>query len=106
MGRGKRERVRGAAQRHAWFARTAPQQDTRPLLFSTVSDVLRPVVLRLTPSVRAAYRDGADEGGASLMAVYHKHQGLATHPAAALVRSRAAVVTPLMAPLDGARGSW
>jgi hypothetical protein len=54
MVRGTLERVLGADQLDAWFARTAQKQYPRPLLFSTVYALLSPVVFRLTPSVRAA----------------------------------------------------
>jgi hypothetical protein len=106
MGRGTLERVLGADQLHAWCARTAQKQYTRPRLFATVDDVLRHVVFRIKPSVGAAYQDREDEGGASLIAVSHKRNGLARQTSAALVRSRAAVLTPLLAQLDGARVSW
>ena len=54
MVRGTLERVLGAEQRDAWFARTAQKPYTRPLLFSTVYEWLSPVVFRITPSIRAA----------------------------------------------------
>ena len=59
MVRGTRERVLGAGQLDAWLARTAQKQYTRTGLLSTVYDILRQVVFRLKPSVRAAYRDHA-----------------------------------------------
>jgi hypothetical protein len=68
--------------------------------------LLSQVVFRITPSVRAAYRDRDDAVGASLIAVYNKLHGLATPTSAALVRSSASVLTPLIAQLDGARVSW
>jgi Transposase DDE domain len=106
MVRGTLERVLGADQLNAWFERTAQKQYTRTLLFSTVYDVLSQVVFRIKPSVRAAYRDCADEVGASLISVYNKLNGLETHTSAELVRSSASVVTPLLEQLDGARVSW
>src|SRR6059036_1733505 len=57
MVRGTLERVLGAQQLDAWFARTAQKQYTRTVLFSTVYDVLSQVVFRIKPSVRAAYQD-------------------------------------------------
>jgi hypothetical protein len=86
MIRGTLERVLGAEQLDAWFARTAQQQYTRTVLFSTVYDVLRQVVFRIKPSVRAAYRDQADKGGASLISLSNKLNGVEPHTAAALVR--------------------
>jgi len=106
MVRGTLERVLGAEQLDAWFARTAQKQYTRTLLFSTVYDVLSQVVFRIKPSVRAAYRDHEDKVGASLISVYNKLNGLETHTAAELVRSSAAVLMPLIEPLDGERTPW
>ena len=106
MVRGPLERVLGAEQLDAWFARTAQKQYTRTLLFSTVYDVLSQVVFRIKPSGRAAYREREDEGGASLLSLYNKLNGLATHTSAALVRYSASVWTPLLEQLDGPRVSW
>lgn len=69
MVRGTLERVLGADQLEAWFARTAQKPYTRPVLFSTGYDILSHVVLRIKPSVRAAYRDQADTVGASLLSL-------------------------------------
>jgi hypothetical protein len=86
MVRGTLERVLGADQLHAWFARTAQKPYTRTVLFSTVYDILSPVVFRSKPSVRAAYRDHDDQVGASLLSLYNKLNGVETHTAVALVR--------------------
>lgn len=50
MVRGTLDRVLGADQLDAWFARTAQQPYTRTELVSTVSDILSQVVFRLSPS--------------------------------------------------------
>jgi len=106
MVRGTLERVLGAGQLNAWFARTAQKQYTRTVLFSTVYDILSQVVFRIKPSVRAAYRDHEDTVGASLISVYNKLNGVETHTSAELVRYSAAVLTPLIEQLDGARAPW
>jgi IS4 transposase len=106
MVRGTLERVLGAEQLDAWFARTAQKQYTRTLLFSTVYDLLSQVVFRIKPSVRAAYRDHEDEVGASLISVYNKLNGVETHTSAELVRYSAAVLTPVIAQLAGERVPW
>ena len=80
------ERVLGAGQLDAWFARTAQKQYTRTVLFSTVYDVLSQVVFRIKPSVRAAYRDQESKVGASLISLYNKLNGVETHTSAAVVR--------------------
>src|SRR5215813_13110924 len=106
MVRGTLERVLGAEQLDAWFARTAQKQYTRTVLFSTVYDILSQVVFRIQPSVRAAYRDQADKGGTSLISLYNKLNGIETHTSAELVRYSAAVLTPLIEHLEGARAPW
>jgi hypothetical protein len=106
MVRGTLERVLGAEQLDAWFARTAQKQYTRTVLFSTVYDVLSQVVFRIKPSVRAAYRDQADKVGASLISLYNKLNGVETHTSAELVRYSAAELAPLIEQLDGARAPW
>jgi hypothetical protein len=106
MVRGTLERVLGAEQLDAWFARTAQKQYTRTVLFSTVYDILSQVVFRIKPSVRAAYRDQQDKVGASLISLYNKLNGVETHTSAELVRYSATELTPLIEQLDGARASW
>jgi IS4 transposase len=106
MVRGTLERVLGAAQLDAWFARTAQKQYTRTVLFSTVYDILSQVVFRIKPSVRAAYRDHADQVGASLISLYNKLNGVETHISAELVRYSAAELRPLIAQLNGQRSPW
>ena len=102
MVRGTLERVLGADQLDAWFARTAHKQYTRTVVFSTVYDILSQVVFRIKPSVRAAYRDHEDKVGASLISLYNKLHGVETHTSAALVRSSAAALAPWVEQLDGA----
>jgi IS4 transposase len=106
MVRGTLERVLGAEQLDAWFARTAQKQYTRTLLFSTVYDVLSQVVFRIKPSVRAAYREREEEVGASLISVYNQLNGVETRTSAELVRYSATVLTPVIAQLDGERAPW
>jgi hypothetical protein len=106
MVRGTLERVLGADQLDAWFARTAQKQYTRTVLFSTVYTILSHVVFRIKPSVRAAYRDHEETVGASLISVYNKLNGVETHTSAALVRYSAAEFMPLITQLDGARAPW
>ena len=86
MVRGTLERVLGADQRDAWFARTAQKPSTRTVLFSMVSDILSHVVFRIKPSGRAAYRDHEDKVGASLISLSNKLNGVETHTSAELVR--------------------
>ena len=86
MVRGTLERVLGAEQLDAWFARTAQKQYTRTLLFSTVYELLSQVVFRIKPSIRAAYQDRENDVEAFLISVYNKLNGVETHTSAELVR--------------------
>src|SRR5947208_3921632 len=79
MVRGTLERVLGADQLDAWFARTAQKQYTRTVLFSTVYDILSQGVFRIKPSVRAAYRVNEDQVGASLLSFYNRHNVVGSH---------------------------
>jgi len=106
MVRGTLERVLGAEQLDAWFARTANKQYTRTVLFSTVYALLSQGVFRIKPSIRAAYQDRENDVEASLISVYNKLNGVETHTSAELVRYSAAVLRPLIEQLDGARASW
>jgi hypothetical protein len=66
-------------------------------VFSTVDDLLSPVVFRIQPSVQAAYRNHEDNVGTSLVSVDTKLPGVETHTSAALVQYRATVLQPLIA---------
>jgi len=63
MVRGTLERVLGAGQLDAWFARTAQKQYTRTVLFSTVYDISAKSSFGIKPSVRAAYRTTKPRSG-------------------------------------------
>jgi IS4 transposase len=106
MVRGTLERVLGADQLNAFYERTAHNQYTRELLFSTVYDLMSEVVFRLQPSVRAAYRAQVEEVETSLTSVYNKLNGLETHTSSALVRYSAAAFTPLIEQVGGERAPW
>ena len=56
MVRGTLERVLGAEPLNQFYDRTAKNQYTRELLFSTVYELMSDVVFRHQPSVRAAYQ--------------------------------------------------
>ena len=58
------------------FEQTATRQYTRELLFSSVVDLMGPVVCGVQPSVRAAYLASLGEIAASLTAVYEKLKGI------------------------------
>jgi len=103
MVRGTLERVLGAEQLNQFYARTANNQYTRELLFSTVYELMSDVVFRHQPSVRAAYQARAHDIPTSLASVYNKRHGLETPTSAELVRDSAMQCAPLSARVGGER---
>jgi hypothetical protein len=71
------------------FERTAQVQYTRALTFSSIATLLCQVVLRVKPSLRAAYQDHPDLN-ATLKSVYEKLQHVELPVCAALVEQTAA----------------
>jgi hypothetical protein len=106
MVRAALERMLGADRLAQWYDRTAQQQYTRALLFSTVYDLMSQVVLRVQPSVRAASLAHEADVGASVVSVYNKLNGLETHTSAELVCYSAREFGPLIAHLAGERTPW
>jgi IS4 transposase len=106
MVRGTLERTLGADALDLWYERTANQQYTRNLLFSTVYDLMSQVVFRIQPSVHAAYRAQEAQVGTSVVSVYNKLQELETHTSAELGRYSASQLAPLIEQMGGERESW
>ena len=106
MVRGTLERVLGAEQLNRFYERTAQNQYTRELLFSTVYELMSDVVFRYQPSVRAAYRARAHNIETSLASVYNKLNGLETHTSSSLVRYSATQFAPLIEHVGGQRDPW
>jgi hypothetical protein len=104
--RGTLERVLGPDPLDLWYERTAKKQYTRALLFSTISDLMSQVVLRLQPSVHAAYRAHEARVGTSVSSVYNKLQEIEPHTSAGLVRYSAHQLAPVIEPLGGERDPW
>jgi hypothetical protein len=106
MVRGTLERVLGADQLNQFYERTANNQYTRELLFSTVYELMSDVVFRYQPSVRAAYQARPGQMTTSLTSVYNKLNGLELHTSSELVRYSAAEFMPLIEQLGGQREPW
>lgn len=81
------------------FTRTAQQQYTNQLLFSTLVDLMSRVVLGQEPSVHAAYRKLEDLIPVSDQSVYNKLQHVELAVAAALVHDSAQRVAPVITQL-------
>lgn len=87
--RGLLERCFSAVRLDELFERNAQEQYTRNLLFSTVCDLLLLTVLRVHPSVHAAYQAREEGLNVSAAALYDKLKGVETGVSAALVRETA-----------------
>src|SRR5713226_9686759 len=89
MARGVLERLLDADRIDALFERTAAQQYTRELLFSSLVQLMSEVVLGVHPSVHAAYQAHKEEIGVSTTALYNKLDRVESGVAAELVRDSA-----------------
>src|SRR5499427_11072129 len=72
MARAVLERLLDAPRLDALFARTAQQQYTRELLFSSLVPLMSEVVLGVHPTVHAAYQANKETIGVSTTALYNK----------------------------------
>jgi hypothetical protein len=106
MARAVLERVFDPGHIDALFERTAERQYTRNLLFSSVVDLMAQVVVRLQPSVHAAYQAMADRIGASDQAVYDKLQSVELRISAELVRDSAEQVRGVVQELGAKFPRW
>src|SRR3954451_23537883 len=88
------------------FEDVAQKQFPHKLLFSTIVDLMSVVVCRIRPSIHAAFQARAETVGATIDAVYDKLDGTETAVSAALVRTVAARLAPVIAAMKGARTDW
>lgn len=94
------------ARLDALFRDTAQRQYEKELLFSQVVELMTSVVLRVHPSVLAAYKKRQPLLSVSDQAVYDKLQCMELGVSAALVADSATQVTPLLKALDGRLPPW
>ena len=100
------ERVLSPAKLNALFERTAVEQYTRELLFSTVFELMNLVVFKTFPSVNAAYQENSEQIEVSITSVYNKLNGVETGTSAALVRETAIEKARIIEALGAVRESW
>ena len=96
------ERVLCPDKLNAIFERTAVEQYTRSLLFSTVFELMNFVIFKTFPSVNAAYKEEGDKIGVSITSLYNKLNGLSIDTSAALVRETAREKAEIIDVLQGA----
>jgi IS4 transposase len=106
MARAVLERLLDAPRIDALFARTAQQQYTRELLFSSLVQLMSEVVLGGHPPVPAAYQANKDAIGVSTTALYNKLDRVETGVAAALVRDSAELAEPVVKALQASHPRW
>jgi hypothetical protein len=106
MARAVLERLLDAPRIDALFARTAQQQYTRELLFSSLVQLMSEVVLGVHPTVHAAYQAQKDTIGVSTTALYNKLDRVETGVSAALVRDSAALAEPVVKALRASHPRW
>ena len=106
MARAVLERLLDAPRLDALFARTAQQQYTRELLFSSLVQLMSEVVLGGHPTVHAAYQANKATIGVSTTALYNKLDRGETGVAAALVRDSAELVEPVVKALQASHPRW
>jgi len=106
MARTALERLLDSKHLDQLFERTAQQQYTRELLFSSLVELMCQVVLGLQPSVHAAYKNLADQLQVSDQAVYDKLQHLELAVSAAVVHDSAARSEPIIRALRARLPSW
>jgi len=85
------------------FEDVADQQYTKRLLFSSIVDLMSPVVCRIQPAVHAAYQAHAETLDATVQAVYGKLDRTEPALSAALVRAIATRLAPVIDAMGGAR---
>jgi len=106
MARGVLERLLDADRVDTLFERTATQQYTRELLFSTVVQLMSEVVLGVQPSVHAASQAHKEERGVSTTALDNKLDRVETAVAAALGRDSARLAAPGVQALRASHPRW
>lgn len=89
MVRGTLENILSASRLNALFDDAATVQYTRELTFHSVVRLMSQVVMRIRPSVNAAYRQQAVELDVTAKCVYDKLRGIEPHVSRELVRRTA-----------------
>jgi hypothetical protein len=106
MARAVLERLLDAPRLDALFARTAQQQYTREILFSSLVQLMSEVVLGGHPTVHAAYQANQEASGVSTTALYNKLERVETGVATALVRDSATLAEPVVKALQARHPRW
>ena len=106
MARGVLEHLLEPGHLDALFARTAERGYQKELLFSALVDLFSDVVLRVEPSVHAAFQRRQKDLGVSAAALYKKLNGVEPAVSAAVVRDSAERGQAVVASLGAAHEPW
>jgi DDE family transposase len=106
LARGVLEHLLDPAHLDRVFAATARRGYQKELLFSALVDLFADVVLRVEPSVHAAYQRRQAEVGVSPAAVYQKLNGVEPVVSAALVADSAGRARAVIGELRAAHHPW
>jgi len=87
------------------FERSAVEQYTRTLLFSTVFELMSLVIFKTFASVNAAYKEQGEHISVSITSLYNKLNGISIDTSALLVRETARDKAQIIDALSGARSS-
>lgn len=103
MVRAALENAFAADRLDALFEKTAEQQRSGELLFSTVADMMGAVVCQIRPSINAAYRAQADEMAVTVKSVYDKLSGIEPAVSRAMVQETAGRMRTIIEKMGGTR---
>jgi hypothetical protein len=103
---GLMERCFAADRLDQIFLDNAQEQYTRDLLFSTVCDIMLSVVLKIHPSVNAAYQKRPKPAGATVSALYEKLKGVELSVSSALVADTASDLSGILDALGFKPDPW
>jgi hypothetical protein len=106
MARGVLEHLLEPARLDQLFEASAQRGYQKELMFSTLVDLFADVVLRVEPSVHAAYQRRQAELGVSAAAVYQKLNGIEPVVSAALVADSAGRARAVIGALQAAHEPW
>lgn len=106
MARGVLERLLDPTTIDLLFENTAKTQYTQDLLFSSLVNLMSAVVLKVQPSVHAAYQSQREAVNVSITALYNKLNRVETNVSAALVRDAARQALPVIDALKGRCQPW
>lgn len=101
MARAAMERAIADSTLDDLFERTAKQQYTRELLFSSCVQLMTLVVCNIQPAIHAAYQEVAATLPVSLASVYNKLNGIEPGVSAALVQHTASVFGDVIPSMGG-----